>query len=88
MFAEWFERRGYTTPPLTAEQLDSIVQKLAPFSEVWYTFHTSPMFRVDLYRWWSDEGHYVEYKIYFPRSVWKKIRNQLTDQEAFNQLLP
>lgn len=89
MFSEWlFERGSFTTPYLDAEELDIIIQRVAPLHDVWYTFDTSPMFRISAHRWWSEEsGHFVRYKIYFPRSVWKKVRANLSDEQTFENLL-
>ncbi len=88
MFSEWFERRGFTTPPLSAEELDAIVQVLATIPDVWYTFDGSPMFSIQAHRWWNEERkHYVSYKIYFPRAAWKKIRAELSDQTTLENLM-
>ncbi len=80
--------KGYTTPLLDVDQLDAICQRLADVDEAWLGFDCRAAFDVISDRWWSaEQGRYINYRIHFPGWLWKKIRNQLSDEATLIHLL-
>ena len=84
--------KSYTTRALDAEELDTIVQKLAHYGDAWYDTATYSMFDVSVHQFWyqNKDGHLIKgasYRIKFPGHLWKKLNRKISNTETFQELL-